>query len=81
MKSSAATLSSSRNSRLTEIELQEKLEKEKEDLLLKEKGRSGDGTGPRFMREIEKGVFGGKGGVAERIRRSGGVGMKVDNGD
>jgi len=44
---------------------------------LKERGRAGDGTGPRFMRDVEKGVFSGQG-VGERIKRSGKVGMVGD---
>jgi len=56
-------------------------EKEKEDKLLQERGRAGDGTGPRFIREVEKGVFSGKGGVGERIKRSGKVGMVGDRDD
>ncbi|GAA5962188.1 hypothetical protein JCM3765_003892 [Sporobolomyces pararoseus] len=82
MQSSAQTLSDTRMTRLSELELQDEKEKELQDELLKEKGRSGDGTGPRFMREIEKGVFGGgQGGVAERIRRSGKIGTIKLGGD
>lgn len=78
MQSSAASLSSSRATRLSAIEAVEAAEKEKEDRALKERGRAGDGTGPRFMRDVEKGVFSGQGGVGERIKRSGKVGMVGD---
>ncbi|GAA5941660.1 U2-type spliceosomal complex subunit CWC25 [Sporobolomyces koalae] len=78
MQSSAASLSTSRAARLTAMEAFDAAEKEKEDKMLRERGRAGDGTGPRFMRDVEKGVFSGQGGVGERIKRSGKVGMVGD---
>ncbi|GAA6012963.1 hypothetical protein JCM11491_000922 [Sporobolomyces phaffii] len=78
MQSSAASLSTSRASRLSAMEALDAAEKEKEDDLLRRRGRAGDNTGPRFMRDVEKGVFSGKGGVGERIKRSGKVGMVGD---
>ena len=75
MQSSAASLNAARDQRLAELEA-----KEAEQLAREVKAReSGRDVGPRFLREQEKKVFGGgEGGLAERIRRTGGRGMVGD---
>ncbi|ORY78915.1 Pre-mRNA splicing factor-domain-containing protein [Leucosporidium creatinivorum] len=64
MQSNAATLTASRD--------QEQLEKEK---AMREQGRD---VGPRFLRDQEKKVFGGGMDLAERMKRTGRVGLAGD---
>ncbi|CEQ40586.1 SPOSA6832_02218, partial [Sporobolomyces salmonicolor] len=78
MQSSAAALSASRASRLSAMEAAEEAEREREERQRAERGRAGDGTGPRFMRDVEKGVFTGGMDLAERMKRSGRVGLVGD---
>lgn len=74
MKSSALSLANSRNSRLAKLEAEDANQLEKE---LSEKGRN-KGVGPSFLREQERKVFGGGMDLGERMKRSGGVGMKKE---
>ncbi|GAA6063276.1 hypothetical protein JCM10212_004291 [Sporobolomyces blumeae] len=78
MQQSAQALSSSRTARLSESTKRDAEEERKDAERLLQSGRGGDGLGPRFMRDVEKGVFGGQGGVGERIKRSGKVGLVGD---
>lgn len=76
MQSSAASLSSSRNARLTALELEDSLVLKKEEEV-REKSRVGK-VGPSFLRDSEKKVFSGGMDLGERMKRSGRVGMVGD---
>lgn len=80
MQSSAASLSSSRNARLSALEsadaTQLAIEEAKRSKMGGSNGRSG--VGPSFLREEERKVFGGGMDLAERMQRSGRVGLERD---
>ncbi|GAA5987272.1 hypothetical protein JCM11641_003389 [Rhodosporidiobolus odoratus] len=78
MQSSAAALSASRTERMTAQDVIDKAELEKEERERAQKGRAGDGVGPRFLNKAQGQVFGGGMDLAERMRRSGKVGMVGD---
>ena len=74
MQASATSLASSRHARVAERDEQDRLEMEKEQEL----HRKGGGVGPKFLREQEKAVFGGGMDLAERMKRTGRVGLEGD---
>jgi hypothetical protein len=78
MQSSASALTSSRNARLAVREEEDCRQLEKEMESRKSGGGSGNGVGPRFLREQEKQVFGGGMDLGERLKRSGRIGMVGD---
>lgn len=80
MQSSALQLSTARSARLVALETEDAVQLAEETRLReKNDGRNGQGgVGPSFLREQEKQVFGGGMELGERMRRQGGVGIKLD---
>ncbi|MEI4850453.1 hypothetical protein Q8G46_27725, partial [Klebsiella pneumoniae] len=74
MQSSAETLSASRAERLVKMEEEDAMAKQRED---EERKRRGD-VGPRFLNQAQGQVFGGSMDLAERMKRSGRVGLIGD---
>ncbi|GAA5963462.1 hypothetical protein JCM8115_001238 [Rhodotorula mucilaginosa] len=74
MQSSAETLSASRAERLVKMEEEDAMAKQRED---EERKRRGD-VGPRFLNQAQGQVFGGSMDLAERMKRSGRVGLVGD---
>lgn len=78
MSASAASLSAERSQRLAQIEAEDAVAKAKEDAERAAAGRSGKGGSAKFLGDMERQVFGGGMNLAERVRRSGGVGLTRD---
>ncbi|GAA5870999.1 hypothetical protein JCM3774_003499 [Rhodotorula dairenensis] len=74
MQSSAATLSASRAERLVKMDEEDAIAKQREEEARK---RHGD-VGPRFLNQAQGQVFGGSMDLAERMKRSGRVGLVGD---
>lgn len=74
MQSSANAMTAERSARVAKMEAEESAQLEKET----ERRMQGGDVGPKFLREQEKQVFGGGMDLAERMRRSGRVGLVGD---
>lgn len=77
MQTSAASLSATRAERLVKVEAEDAVQIKREE---DERKRRGD-VGPRFLSEAQGKVFGGGMDLAERMKRSGRVGMVGDRDD
>lgn len=82
MQAAAKALQESRSQRLQQLEAEdaERMKAEEAD---RERNRTkvggvGDGIKAKFVIEQEKQVFFGQMGLAERVKRSGGVGLQKD---
>lgn len=74
MQSSAASLSATRAERLVKMEQEDAVAMRREE---EDRKRRGD-VGPRFLNQAQGQVFGGTMDLAERMKRSGRVGMVGD---